>query len=1347
MFISGLKPKRLQKTKVATSKVARVMESSLTEDVPSQVMDISAQSNASHGLANDLDTVDNSDEWRDKDQLESKNDKSLISDDKVFQAVKFLEQLKSYLEFDNQEEMESQDELDSANVSHSVQVSEVTSSNINGVTDGSGGLETDIQADWFEDKANIAINGTNELQQTVCHNADSVTKEGGIFNDKGFHSVSMKTKRTNSVEGHFNAKKMRLMESMQSTGDPSRAKKRFQKHSKNNLLPMNKFSCSLCKSSFMSYSQLKRHKRVIHKLYSKAVESNGSKNSTVRKLHSYQCDLCLQRIDTIKNLRQHLRTTHNVTRKSPKILLQSARIKNLDTDSLLSHNIMDLKDKYIVMKSGQLECSLCGAVFLTYRGHTGHLQRRHNVFISQPNGNKQKKLVTKSNERKCENQGLGKGYSQSNGKEPERGQLSGESDTNMKCKKCELSFDSVKERREHELKSHGLKVCFGGEQFVFMEIDMKIRKADAVSSHTVGGQKNPVIDTEEQFFCKKTNGCKLCSAKYEIFSSLQRHMHRTHDIRVYKQVPSVYKTNIKQETLPANTEINTRIPGKTVSKALMSGVSTCTNEKGLVSQKAKPLSISSHSVEVGGSKLQTPLSKVTPKELEILSKKMGASPHKLLIYRLEGVGNLLKGSSNAKLFLVKLKANVAGKKSATGTLSAKTEMVKLTEMHGEKVKSLPNEASQMPYKIVTLNGKTVLSNNKDMPLEKAIALLNNGTRTSSKGSASSNRGKTSNCKGMTSSDKLEKSFEKPLNKAKVLSVGSETVSKTAEGVVIKEGKGQDKDLEKSLKTSQPVADENEIDKLLWSTSFARKRFSCLICNVSFSGYNIQRKHMLTSHDIHLDNHGNRVKTVPSASQSGGREGGDKSLTKGQNGETVHAASSANNSKLLQISSCQRNIGDPGCDNSQSSLLCEDDNGMEDEKSYEMITQEDGEKVYLCSHCPSRFKSLIDRLIHIKDVHKNITAQVHDDIERSQSSSFTAKNTGVPAKKANSPRLKSVVQSLTKVDDVVKGATVKKSQIKQQAQSETDPPPQKKRNGDPPGIFRCHLCDHIYRYYRGVYRHIQKHHNAKPLGRSMYQERKSSGNKVLVENPRCPFCQRTFRAFNYLTTHMKCEHSAEMGNGTALGHLDENSSTLQYSDSNEEKDMAKMSKGDLAFKQNRQFETVRSNLLAISISDEPISDNDYQCIKNNSISGEEQDYTPVPPCDESEFVTEGAQIIEDNLFSRLQANLFANLPQAVKKDDSTSLHHIVTNFDNNRGSKNKNSNQRAGPMNNCVPAFDDAQTSSFSKGKVQVFSRFFSHGRVTVKVLVVELLCVMLLFCYPLLPLAYLSPSSLSPRPS
>ena len=1286
-----------------------MMESSLSEDTSSQVMDISAESNITHGLTNDLDTVHHSDEEHDKDLLDSKSDNSLESDDKVFQAAKFLEQLKSYLEFDDQEQMEAQDELDSANVNHSVQVSEVTSSSMNGVTDDSNGLESDIQVDGLGDKGTIAINGTYKLQETVYQNVDSVTKEGGTFNDKGLYSVSKKGKSTNSIEAHFNAKEMRVMGSKQATGDLSRAKKQPQKHSKINLMPMSKFSCSLCKSSFISYSQLKRHKRSLHKLYSKTVESNGFKNPTVKKFHSYQCDLCLQQINSIKNLRQHLRNTHSVTRKLPKILLQSARIKNLDTDSFLSLNIVDLKDKYIVMKSGQLECSLCGAVFLTYKGHTSHLQKSHNVSVSQSYGNKQKKLVTKSNEKKCESQSPGKGYLQTNGKKSERNHLSGESDTNMKCKKCELSFESVKERREHELKSHGLKVCFGGEQFVFMEIDMKIK--NAVSSDTVGGQKSPIIDTEEQFFCKKTNGCKLCSAKYEIFSSLQRHMHKTHNIRVYKLLPNVYKTNIKQENLPAKTAINTCVQKKTVSKAPKSGVSTFTNEKVLESQKAKPLSMSSKSVAVGGSKLGTTLSKVTTKELEILSNKMGTSPRNMLIYRLEGVGNHLKessisnvGSQNKfKLFLVKLKPTVAGKNGVTGAQSSRTEVVKLTEKHGEMVKRLPDEARKMRYKILTLNGKTVLSSGKDLSLDKAIALLDNGMARPSKGSASSHRGKTPNCKGMMSSDTLAKSVEKPLNKQTVSSVGTETVSKMAEETVAKEGKGQDKVLEKPSKTVQPVADEIEIEKLLWSTSFTRKRYSCLICDVSFSGYHIQRKHMLTYHDIHLDNHGNRVKTMLSTSQNTPRDSGDKSPSKGQSGEKAHAASSANNSKLLRISSHEMNSMDPGCNNSHSSMLCEDESGMEHETSYEMITQKDGAKAYLCSHCPLHFKSLIDRFIHIKDVHKNVTAQVHDDIDISQSSSssITAKNTGMPCEDANSPRLKSVAQSLTKEDNITKGATAKRSQIQQHAPNETDPPPKRKKGKEAPGIFHCHLCDHIYRYYRGVYRHVRKHHNAQPLSRSVYQERNSSGNKVLAENPRCHLCKRTFRAFNYLTTHMKSEHGTELGKGATFGHLDANSSTLQNSDSSEEKSMAQMSKRDLTFKQNRQFETVRSNLLAISISDKPISTDDYHSINSSSMSGDEQDgdYTPVPPCDESEFVTEDVQIVEDNLFSRLQANIFAGVPKTVKSENSLSLHHSATNSDSKRGNKNEDTDQRVGLTNNCIPTFDEAHASSCSKGKI------------------------------------------------
>ena len=1189
LFISELKPKRLQIAKdVEGSQGGDLMGNCVESEVPCD-------------LTTSLCDEDKMDLNHIEDQPEQSKAGSVTSEDKVFQAAKFLEQLKALLKLDDLEEMDDQD--DSGSVSHSLQVSEVTSSNMNGIADGSSGTDSEpyVDVEGFDELDASAINSKSEIESTLSHKASFVTEEARNVNSKEFYSPAI-TKAGKSFDKYCTAKETGLLEQKQASKHSLVGDNGASITSVKNPLPANMFSCSLCKARFVSYSRLKRHKRVVHKLFNKAIESNPSKKSTSTDSKSFYCPFCFQKNSSLKSLQRHMCSTHHISRRASEVWMPFSGIQEFDTANCVSGYDLDIGARCVSFKSGQIECSLCGAVFLTFKGHKSHLKHRHKIVTSLSNGGQQQLMKSNPKMKSVESQHVAEAYSQGGGYNSEVSQFESQSgydtDTETKCKKCDSTFDSVRKRREHELKSHGLKISFQGEQFAFLEIDMKVSMKDAGSSHGIDEEQRPVVDFKGKFFCKKTNSCKLCAAKYVNFSSLQRHMRQRHNIKAYKMQQFVYN-----QQKPKISECRAdEMPSKSVGTA--------------DSKEAAPLSSS----------------KAPKKEFGDVAKRTSPPCGDVLLCKGEQSGKMARrptskpfGSKNDADYLV---INVQSQKAKDKQNEVETKSLKTEEV-------------------------TMTQGRKAIDISPGI--------------------------------------------------GSSTAS--AVSILQKENKeGREEKthcsrLEESVKTNVQGEDEEQVDKYLWSTSFSRKRFSCLICDVSFSGYNIQRKHMLKIHNISLDNHGNRV--IPSShlnKNSPDRASGSDLLQMEQTREKNHDNFEGGSYHLPSPPSREEIIADPDCDNSQSSFVCVDENDNND--SYE-VTMEDGSRAYLCTHCPLRFKSLIDRLIHTKDVHKHIATEVSHAI--TQSSSLSSNRPEVLSSESSSPKLNSAASKLQKQADIVNNVAQGKLQMQKEACKEAGSPPRKRILKEVPGIYHCHLCDNIYKYYRGVYKHVRRAHKAQPLSKHIYNKRNLSEGKDLVENPKCHLCNISFRAINQLVAHVKREHNTEAGKLKATGGINLTYKRDISAEAAIENSVANVLKKGLSRKRDRHNENVKSNLLAISIRDKPRSstdsDNASNCnVVSNAEMAQDEDYVPVPPCDESELVSEDVEVVEDNFFSRL--HLLTGVQRPIKLEETESLFPDPITRDVNKVSKTAKLEQSIGNRSNDMAAINvKKEKRSVSEGKI------------------------------------------------
>ena len=1199
-----LKPKRLQ--------IAKDVERSPFGDL----MGNSVESKVEHGLTTSVSGEDRIDRDHIDGQHEQSKAGSVTSEDKFFQAAKFLEKLKALLKLDDLEEMD--DQHDSGSVSHSLQVSEVTSSNMNGIADGSSVTDSEpyVDVEGFDEFDASAINSKCEIEHALSHEASSVAEEARNVKSKEFYTPII-TKTCKSIDKCFSAKETGLLEQRQASKHSIIGENGTGIASVKNSLPANMFSCSLCNAKFVSYSRLKRHKRVVHKLLNKAIESPSSKKSTSTDSKSFYCPFCFQKNSSLKSLQRHMRSTHHISRRASEVWMPFSGIQEFDTANCVSGYDLDIGARCVSFKSGQIECSLCGTVFLTFKGHKSHLKHKHKIFTSHSNGSRQH-LIKSSPKIGVGNQHVTEAYSQDGGCNSKMNQFESQSgydtDTDTKCKKCDSTLESVKKRREHELRSHGLKISFQGEQFAFLEIDMKVSTKDAEKSHGIGKEQSPVIDFKGRFFCKKTNSCKLCTAKYVNFSSLQRHMKQRHNIKAYKMQQFVYnQQKIKISEFRAKEQL---------------------------SQSKKPISFL-HPVGTADTKKEAPLSssEVPKKEFGDVAKNIGAPCQDVLGFKGEKSGKVAKGpaskpfepKNDAKYLAINVQSQSArDKQNEVETESFKTEEVKMTQ--GRKaIDILPAMSSSTTNDILSLQKE-----NKESKEEKA------------------------QCQG----------------------------------------------LEESVKANLKSEDEDQVDKYLWSTSFSKKRFSCLICNASFSGYNIQRKHMLKIHNIALDNRGNRVIPSPQLNKnSPDKAGGSDQLAKEQTREKSQDTFEGDSCHLSSPSSREEITANPDCDNSQSSFVCVDEN--DDSDSYE-TTMEDGSSVYLCTHCPLRFESLIDRLIHTNDVHKHIGKEASQNAT-TQSSSLSSKRPEMSSNDSSSPKLKSAADILQKQTDTVNNVAQGKLQMQKGACNEAGSPPHKRILKEVPGIFHCHLCDNIYKYYRGVYKHVRQAHNAQPLSKHIYNQRNLSEGKDLVENPKCHLCNISFRAINQLVAHVKREHNTEAGRLKATGGIDLTYTRDLSAEAAIENSIANVWKKGLNRKRDRHNENVKSNLLAISIRDKPSSNADGDNANNCNIASDAEmahdgDYVPVPPCDESELVSEDVEVVEDNFFSRL--HLLTGVQRLIKTEEPESLLPTPFKKDLKKVSTTSKVEQSIGNNNNDM-VVDDVKKekrevvskSQISKGKV------------------------------------------------
>ena len=1158
---------------------------------------------------------------------------NLKEDDKSFEAIKFIEKLKALLKLDDQDYLGTQDGTTNGTGKHSLQVSEVTSSNINYFSDVTVGTESGTPSNECEEvvgNVDKFENGqTNKLysvpKETCTHkNIDSPLKGTGKGNEVQMDSAAAGPGSIGHCVEQDGQEK--LVGSGQFLLEHQDLACQIQVGSASSMLATRLYPCSICKAKFVSYSRLKRHKRVVHKLYCKNTES------TRTKVQTYKCSLCLQQVESLKKLKLHMRNFHKITRKIPTSLMQASSVHDFDAINFLDHDAADftlncLGSCFFLQgsSSGLLECSLCGASFLTFDGQKGHLKSKHNIWLSQKND---KSAYTKRKKRNKE--------FVSTSKNPQNGagEKSGfstnfkdgyDSDTDTKCKKCESVFNSVRERREHSLETHGLHVSFEGEEFLFMEIDLTSReeRQGKKKPPTSNKSKESVIDMGEKFFCIKTLSCKLCPAKYEIYKSLQKHMLRKHNVRAYKSRHIVQKTHVP--------------PGSSTFKVSASNVSRNSAKKDKESptspsylfdnkqfpQIKNPLQDSPNSPEARNFKKTMPVPISNGSAGKMLPNKTVESSHKLFLYKLGDQGETAKKPSSGNKdspgnvkFLLYTKKRSDGKLQMSGNAKTLSNCIKGTK---ENVKVSPNNAEVTLYEAPNSCARKSFPKKVKQPLEGGVLGLTD--------LASPDNGSVPARKEMASSEgqlmsphnrEIPSNIEKFCDKVKLQSNQSGTTSKSV--VIAKEKGGRENasiEILSSEKPEQPSSEDNQIDGILWETNFARKKFSCLICDAPFSGFHIQRRHMLSYHDIRLDNIGNRVTYMESSIKE--------------------KKSNRSSDDVFGKSSNQKHNGNDSDDDLHSSLLYEYEYDAED--SYKTITLDNGEQRFLCSHCPLLFDSLIDRLIHIKDAHKDTSEQLSGETRTSQISTAPVMSSNMPGPEAV-PSLEPVTPTQSNEDVMVQevpegGACKRKLAVIESR------PPRKKRRTEMPGVFPCYLCENVYRYYKSLHRHVRGVHNAVPLKRAAFETREDNS---LAKNPQCSVCERTFRCVNFLFAHMKSAHNIDAKSKDMLESPAKNGVILHESKQSLEESLPPTAKDDCDSKRDRQVETVRSNLLAISIKDGAMSDADHFKDNNETMSiapqvNRDGSFSPVPPCDESEFSADNLEVVEDNVFSRLQARVF------------------------------------------------------------------------------------------------------------
>eukprot|EP00112_Aurelia_sp_Birch-Aquarium-sp1_P026345 Seg93.2 transcript_id=Seg93.2/GoldUCD/mRNA.D3Y31 product="Zinc finger and BTB domain-containing protein 24" protein_id=Seg93.2/GoldUCD/D3Y31 len=270
----------------------------------------------------------------------------------------------------------------------------------------------------------------------------------------------------------------------------------------------------------------------------------------------YQCRFCLDIFTSFSGLSQHMRKTHKCYRRldKDKNLFKRENLgpDNDSSNELLKQDAIDLAANHLgptsFGRSGDaslLDCTLCRATFFTYGGLKGHLRTKHNVGVvvkpkdSEPGREDDTKDANSASKGESSVQinkvpeGVKKADiedSSAYSKSPSLGKEDGDgyiSDNNKLCKKCDKSYGSVKNRRQHALKSHGLEVSFEGDKFVFVEYNFS---GDAkTGQHEV---KRGVDHAKSAADCSAhILKCNLCSSEYTKWRSYQKHMSKKHQIK------------------------------------------------------------------------------------------------------------------------------------------------------------------------------------------------------------------------------------------------------------------------------------------------------------------------------------------------------------------------------------------------------------------------------------------------------------------------------------------------------------------------------------------------------------------------------------------------------------------------------------------------------------------------------------------------------------------------------------------------------------------------------------------------------------------------------------------------
>ena len=428
-------------------------------------------------------------------------------------AFEFIKQLKSFLKLNLESE-----KPDFGPNEYSLQVSEITSSD-------------------------------NQIgQQEEQHTLNTSVEDTGDNND-GKKSVDLEGRHRNCKNTPFGL----LEEQGKNHGKKNNEECEVRKKEPNSQakeMPKRLYTCSLCKANFFSYSSLRKHKRVSHKVGCKSKTSHDSKgdnSSNQCDVKKYQCVLCLQELNSFKSLNCHMQDVHKCKRNIPKNFRQRLAISgvNLFGQDSVDVAVNCLGSSYFenTNESSLLKCSLCGANFLTYGGLKGHLKSKHKIGITST-------VKPESPSKKKEASGKFSGSSNKGGNSQNSTSVSYvddkftsstnkdndyDSDTSSSCKKCDALFPDVRKRRQHCLETHGLEISFEGEKIFFSE--WKADSLKQVPSESISNKlADLILDNKEKYYSIQNKSCKLCSSKYLSFSALQKHMTSKHKIKAIRKM-------------------------------------------------------------------------------------------------------------------------------------------------------------------------------------------------------------------------------------------------------------------------------------------------------------------------------------------------------------------------------------------------------------------------------------------------------------------------------------------------------------------------------------------------------------------------------------------------------------------------------------------------------------------------------------------------------------------------------------------------------------------------------------------------------------------------------------------